>query len=408
MIKKVIFVVCDGLGDRPIAKLEGKTPLEAAYTLHLDSIAVKSECGLMYTLGRGVVPGSDTAHLGLFGYNPSVYYSGRGPIEAAGIGLTLEDGDVAFRGNLGTVDKNLVILDRRVGRIRDVSPFTKEIDGIEIDGIEFIVKPGTAHRAIVVMRGKGLSSAVKDLDPHVENVRVNEAIPANTSEEAKFTCQTLNKFIAKSADILSKLDLNIERKLSGKLSANYLLLRGAGQYKSMPSFHEKYGLKACCIAGGGLYKGVAAYLGMAIINVEGANALPDTNIENKFKRAIEALESHDFIFIHVKAADSLAEDKNFLGKRDFIERIDDAAKLFINLPQDVLLIITADHSTPSELGKHSADSVPIVFKGNGVRVDQVEQFGERSCAQGNLGIIEGKDLMPQISNLMGRIPLYGA
>ncbi len=408
MLKKAIVLIFDGLGDRPIASLGGLTPLEYAKTPNFDKLATQAECGLMHTLGRGLRPGSDTSHLAIFGYEPAEYYPGRGPIEVAGIGLKMQDGDVAFRGNFGTVDENMVIQDRRAGRIRDVAPLTKALNGLEIDGVTLVVKPGTAHRAGVIMRGPRLSSAVTDADPHEVGRAVLEVKPTDDSPEAKRTAELLNKFVAKTHEILAELEFNKERQGRGELPGNCLLVRGAGQYRSFPSFKERFGFSACCVAGGGLYKGVGAFLGMDIIEVPGATALPDSDIEAKFKTALKQLGSHDFVFIHVKAADSLAEDGNPEGKKKFIEKCDKAMGLFDNLPKGALLVVTADHSTPCELKQHSADPVPVMFYGEGVRTDDVAAFGERACAKGGLGHIEGKDIMPQIQNLMGRLHLIGA
>jgi len=408
MLEKAVVIIFDGLGDRPIESFDGLTPLEYADTPNFDKLARMGECGLMHTLGRGLRPGSDTSHLAIFGYDPAEYYPGRGPIEVAGIGLKMQDGDVAFRGNLGTVDDNMVIKDRRAGRIRVVEPLTKALDGLQIDGVTLVVKPGTAHRAGVVMRGKGLSSAVTDADPHEVGQAVRTVEPTDDSPEAKRTAELLNKFIAKSHEILKEQKFNKERENQGKLPGNCLLVRGAGQYRSFPSFKERYGFSACCIAGGGLYKGIGAFLGMEIIEVPGATALPDSDVEAKFKTALKQLDSHDFIFIHVKAADSLGEDGNFEEKKKFIEKSDNVMDVFDGLLKDTLLVVTADHSTPCELKQHSADPVPIMFHGAGVRVDDVDAFGERACAKGGMGHIEGKDIMPQIQNLMGRLHLIGA
>lgn len=408
MVKKVIALIYDGLGDRPIEQLKWKTPLEAASTPNFDEIARKSVCGVMHTLGRGVRPGSDVSHLAIFGYPMEKYYTGRGPIEVAGLGIQLEEGDVAFRGNFGTVDDKWNILDRRAGRIRVVDEFAKAINGIEIEGIEFIVRPGTAHRAGVVLRGRGLSAAVSDADPHEENKPVSRVKPLDDSREAEFTAHVLNEFSKKAYGILNSLEANKKRKEEGLYPANFLLLRGAGMYPSMPRFNDKYNLKSCCIAGGGLYKGVGAFLGMDIIDVPGATALPDTDIEAKLKAALKALDDYSFIFVHVKASDSLAEDGNYQGKKEFIEKADRAMALLTDLPDDVLLFVTADHSTACELKSHSADPVPVMFFGKGVRVDEVQAFTERDCVKGGLGFIEGKDIMPQVMNIMGQLHLIGA
>ena len=254
MIKKTICVVFDGLGDRPIKEFGGKTPLEFANTPNFDAITKKSLCGLMHTLGRGVRPGSDVSHLAIFGYPMELYYTGRGPIEVAGLGIQLQEGDVAFRGNFGTVDADWNILDRRAGRIRIVDEYAAAIDGLMIDGIECIVKPGTAHRAGVVLRGKGLTSAVTDADPHEESKPVMPIRPLDNSESATFTAKVLNKFLRSSYEILDGLEANKIRLASGQFPANFLLLRGSGIYPSMPKFNEKYELKSCCIVCGGFIR----------------------------------------------------------------------------------------------------------------------------------------------------------
>ena len=409
MIKKALVFIMDGLGDRPIKEFDNKTPLECANTPNFNKLCSESQCGLMYTLGRGKRPGSDTAHLSIFGYPVDEYYTGRGPIEAAGVGIKLEHGDVAFRGNFGTVDDNWKVIDRRAGRIKDVTVFSEALDGMEIDGVKFIVKPGSAYRAGVVMRGRGLSSNVSPADSHNEGDSIHEVVPLDETKEAKFTADVLNKFMRKSYDILKELDENKLRKERGELQANFLLLRGAGVYPKLPKFTEKWGFKnACCIAGGGLYKGVGAFLGMDLINVPGANAQVDTNIEGKFNAAVEALKTYDFVFLHIKPTDSLAEDGNYLGKKNFIEKIDKYVSILNQVDDETLIVVTADHSTACELKAHSADAVPILFHAKGIRNDGINKFGERDCSKGSLGIIEGKDVMPNILNVMGRLPLIGA
>ncbi|MCL2587607.1 MAG: phosphoglycerate mutase, partial [Firmicutes bacterium] len=245
------------------------TPLEAAKTPNLDKMAKGSENGLMYTLGRGVKPGSDVAHLAIFGYPMETYYTGRGPIEVAGLGMPLQQGDIAFRGNFATVGDDLTVLDRRAGRIKAVDEFAAAIDGIEIDGVKFIIAPGTAYRAGVIMRGKGLSSEISTCDPGDINMKVLEVKPLDNSPEAKFTASVLNKFHKQAYEILNAMPANKKRADDGQLPANYILVRGAGVAPAMSSFQVKYGMTACCIAGGGLYKGVGAFLGMDVLEIPG-------------------------------------------------------------------------------------------------------------------------------------------
>lgn len=408
MFKRAILVIIDGLGDRPIDEFAGLTPLEFADTPNMDKFARLSECGMMYPLGRGKRPASDIAHLAILGYDIETYYTGRGPIEATGLGIEMKEGDIALRGNLASVDNEMVIKDRRAGRGSGSAPFVKELDGLEIEGVHFFVKPGAAHRAGIVMRGKNLSDAVSDSDPNEPNKPVQTVSPTDDSKEAKFTAEILNKFIATSHEILQGLKLNEFLRQDGKLPANYLLTRWAGKYNGVPTFKEQHGLSASCIAGAWLYKGIAKYLGMRVLNIPGATGMANTDLEMKFKIALGQLETQDFVFIHIKAADSLGKDGNPQGKKAFIEKIDHAMKLFQRLPDDVLFVITADHSTPCELRAHSADPVPIMFCGKGVRAGKLDAFSERTCINGTLGRIEGKDIMPHILNLMGRLPLTGS
>ncbi len=404
MFRKVILLVLDGLGDRPVDEFAGLTPLEVANTESLDKLAELSECGMMHTLGRGIRPPGDVAHLAIFGYDIGKHYTGPGPIEVAGTGFDLQKGDVALRGNLASVsvDFDKVIKNRRMGRDFNIAPFLKELDGLEIEGIRFMVKPGLAHRVGVIMRGENLSGSVTDADPLESKVPARTVEPTDDTDEAKFTADVLNKFLSTAHAVLEELELNEYRRKIGTLPANYLLVRGAGRYNGIPAFNERYGLSASCIAGAWYQKCLAGYLGMKVLNVPGATGMANTDIDTKFKVALGQLETQDFVFVHVKAADSLGKDGNPQGKKDFIEKVDHALKLFLRLPEDVLLVVTADCSTPCELQTHSADPVPIMFCGKGVRSDKVDAFGERTCAQGTLGCIEGKDIMPHILNLIGR------
>ena len=395
--KKHILIVCDGLGDLPVPELANQTPLEAANTPNLDNLAKNGITGLMRVLGQGIRPNSDEAHLALLGYDWKNDYPGRGPIEAAGVGVILEDGDVAIRGNLATVDSGLRVIDRRAGRIDDTTVFVKDFDGMEIDGIKFIVKPGTGHRIIIVMRGRGLSDKITNSDVHyvtednvVENWegnKVNVISPRDDSSEAKFTAGVLQKFLEKTHQILEKNPLNTQLELKG----NYILTRGSGYYKKLTSFAEKWGTRACCIAGAGLYKGLGAITGMDLLETAGATGQPDTDVLAKIKRAKEALAGYNFVFVHIKATDIFGENGDFFGKRNFIERIDMTVKELIDT--DAVIAVTADHSTPCSHKDHSADPVPVLIYSKDIQSDGTEKFGERYCKSGSLGIIEGKDFM---------------
>jgi len=407
--RKAIVVVCDGMGDRPCSELDDRTPLEAADTPNLDRLAEEGVNGIMDTIGTGVRPGSDTAHLSIFGYDPREYYSGRGPFEAAGAGMDLKTGDIAFRGNFATVDGEMVVRDRRAGRIGDVSQLCEAINGLEIDGVKFLAKAGTAYRAGVVLRGENLSHEIGPADPHEEGVRVLEVEPLDDSPEAEKTADLLNRFLKKAHQILKEHPLNKDREENDKLPANFLLVRGAGELKHIPSMKEHFGVEAACIAGAGLYKGVAKVCGMDLIDVEGATGRPDTDVNAKMKKARQLVEEteYEYFFVHVKGTDIFGHDDDPAGKKKFIEKIDEGVGELIGI-EDTYIAFTADHSTPCEMKNHSGDPVPLLIWGPSIRTDEVTRYGERPCMKGGLHRIRGLDLMPEILNLIGKSEIYGA
>ncbi len=407
-MKKIIFIILDGLGDKPIEMFNGETPLEHARTPNMDKLAKEGVTGIIHVLGKGIRPNSDEAHLTLFGYDVKKDYPGRGPIEAAGVGVKLKHGDVAIRANLATVDKKLRVKDRRAGRIESAFEFTRELDGIEMEGVKFIVKSGTGHRVIIIMRGKGLSDKISNSDVHYLTVdkivddwmnhKVNKIKALDNSKEAKFTAQILQRFLEKSHGVLEKNPLNDKREKNGKLRGNYFLTRGPGCYKQLESFNEKYGLKAACIAGAGLYKGLGVIAGMKLIEVKGATGMPNTNVKAKFEKALERINDYDFIFVHVKPTDIFGENGDCEGKKNFIEKkIDPAFKVLMGF--DGIIAVTGDHSTPCKNKDHSGDPVPVLIHGGNIKSDSVKKFSEKECKKGSLGEIFGKDYIKKILEL---------
>ncbi len=408
-MRPILFIIFDGLGDRPIAELDGKTPLEAAKKPNLDRLAELGVTGLIHTIKRGIRPGSDVAHLSLLGYDPKHNYMGRGPFEAAGYGLKLQPGDIALRGNLGTVNSEGIITDRRAGRIDSSAPFAEMINGLTIDGVTVIAQPGINHRIAIALRGPGLSDKVSDVDPHLVDQPILTAASLDDSKEAAHTAVVINKLVAKARTLFESHPINKERRESGKPVANALLLRGAGQMKDIKPFHEVYGLKAACVAGGGLYKGIARILGMDVYEVSGATGKANTDAVAKTNKALELLKKYDFVFLHFKATDSLAEDGKALEKRNFIEKVDATFAPLVPLVEkkDIIVSVTGDHTTSSELKLHTADEVPILITGYGTRTDAVKTFGERPCQSGGLGHMEGKNLIDFLMNLRGQLVMYG-
>jgi 2,3-bisphosphoglycerate-independent phosphoglycerate mutase len=410
-----MLIVCDGLGDLPNPGFGGKTPLQAARKPNMDRLAAEGITGMVNPIGRGIIPGSDTAHLALFGYDPAAYYKGRGTFEALGAGLELREGDVAFRCNFATVRDEggkLVVTDRRAGRIKDEGKeLGKALDGLEFSGVKVVFKPTVEHRAAMVLRGKGLSCMVSDADPHdAVNVPVNECKPLDGSEEAKFTAGIVNRFVAESHAILDGHPLNEARRKQGKPPANIALPRGAGIYVKPPIVGERFGIKAACVAGGALYKGVAKFVGMDAIDVPGATGRTDTDVMAKGRAALELLQKGcDYVFIHVKGTDNAGHDGDFQGKTAMIEKIDGMLGLLLqNAGEDTFIAITGDHTTSCLKKRHSSEPVPFALRGAGIRVDDVRAFDELSCAKGALGNFRGLSVMPTLLDLLGKEHVYGS
>ena len=213
---KAVLVVLDGVGDRPVKVLGGLTPLQVAEAETLDLVAEKGECGIMDPIAPGQPPGSDTAHLAIFGYDPERCYPGRGAFEALGVGVDLRPGDVAFRCNLATVSDDGVIVDRRAGRIGNVdaeklSESLKDIRIEGVDGVEAEFIHSSEHRGVLVLRGERLSRMVSDVDPHLTGVKVPKPRPLDDSIEAKRTARALEEFLEKAGRILREHPLNKER-----------------------------------------------------------------------------------------------------------------------------------------------------------------------------------------------------
>ena len=411
---KAVLIVLDGVGDRPNKTLGGLTPLQAAEAETLDLVAERGECGIMDPIAPGQPPGSDTAHLAIFGYDPERYYPGRGAFEALGVGVDLRPGDVAFRCNLATVNDDGVIVDRRAGRIGNVdaeklSESLKEIRIEAVDGVEAEFIHSSEHRGVLVLRGERLSRMVSDVDPHLTGVRVPKPCPLDNSIEAKRTAKALEEFLDKARRILSEHPLNKERVKRGLKPANAILPRGAGVLPRIKSINELWGVRAAAIAGGALYKGVAKAVGFELIRVEGADGTVNTNLRGKVEAAIRALNDYDLVFLHIKATDNVSHDKNPKRKVEVIEWISRELKPLVEkvLSDDYYLALTGDHTTPCEVGSHTGDPVPLAIIGPGVRRDDVRKFDEISCASGGLNRIRGMDLMRILMNYLGRVPLFG-
>ncbi len=422
MKKKVILVILDGLGDEYIPELNG-TPLEYASneTVTLNKMANEGMCGLVNVIAPGIPPSSDTAHFTIFGYDLSKEYTGRGYFEALGANIPINEGEVALRFNLATVEKSnnlLYIRDRRAGRIsgKDAEELVRALQkAISERGIPAEVHHTLEHRGVLVIKGEGkLSRCVSDVDPHESNVPVLKAMPfeeisGEELEAAKRTARVINEVTKLSYEVLNDHPVNREREEKGLPKANIILSRGAGIAIKLTTFREKWGMNAAYVAGGPLYKGVAKAVGMKEIYVEGATGTVNTNLKGKIDGVLRAIDAgYDFVFLHIKGTDSLSHDKKSREKAEFILKIDKVLDKLLEI-DDVVIAVTGDHSTSSRMGRHIGLPVPIAFYSKSViRRNGISKFNEVQCAEkGALGVIKGSDIMPMLLDLSNRTMEYG-
>lgn len=424
-MKKLIYVAIDGMGDLPIKALDNKTPLEAAETPNMDAIAKNGQTGLMYSVKKGVAPESDVAVISLLGYDPFKYSTGRGVIEAAGVGLKMKDGDLALRCNFATLGQGREILDRRVRRslstkeAKELGTAANKQIKLESYPATFEFSPTLGHRAVLLIRSKAkpLSSAITNSDPayvvvngigvaktDVEMV-LKTCEPEDKTEAAKVSAELVNEFIQKSHDLWEKHPINIKRAAEGKLKANVVLTRDAGHL--LPKFfniNKHYNVDFACLADMHAERGIAMLAGMdsSLLPPPSGNLQQDCEV--RVKALLNALPKHDCFYIHLKGPDEPGHDGNCKLKTQIISAID---KYFfgpllkqISL-EDTVVCITTDHATPCGLKVHSDTPVPVLISGNSLGKGKSSKFSEKECAKGSLGIIDhGYELMPKLMELI--------
>lgn len=407
---KILFIVIDGVSDRPCPDLRGLTPLAAAKKPVLDKLAAEGICGIMDTIAPGVRPGSDTAHLSLLGYDPHTYYTGRGPLECVGTGIPMEPGMIGFRCNFATVSKDGIITDRRAGRIQDTQALSAAIQKeVDLSGfrVDFSFRSGAGHRAALALKGKGLGHCVTSNDPKKEGVPPLKVTEGKQTQADQKTADICNEFVRQSSEILFKHPVNVERVKKGLNPANIVLMRGAGEMGDLPPFEKKYGLSGSVISAASLITGIGTAVGLEHIHVDGITGSQESNIAGKIAAAQEQLTKKDFVLVNIKGADESGHDGLAVQKKNFIEKIDKEFEPLLAL-KDTIIIVCADHTTPCSIKDHSADPVPVIIRGDGVRTDDVFRYDEFSCAKGGLNRIRGCDLMPTALDLINRAHKFGA
>lgn len=423
---KLIYTIIDGMGDTPIEELGGKTPLEAAETPYMDSLAKNGKTGLMYTVGKGMAPESDVAVVSILGYDPFKYHVSRGALETVGAGLKMRSGDLALRCNFGTLAAdNSSIIDRRAGRNltqKEADELAQAInEEVQLDSYSasLQLKSTATYRAALVIRSEAgmLSGNISNTDPAYKRINsvgvadleaemiMKTCNPLDDTEEAKISAELVNEFTRKATPVLDQHEVNRRRAKEGKLKANVILSRDAGSMvPKFPLLKELYGLDFVCLADMNVERGISSLAGMSLVDLP----LPSKNLESdcklRIKKLFEVLPHYDCFYIHIKGPDEPGHDGDFNLKSKLISVVD---KHFvgemlqkINL-EDHIVCITADHSTPCKLKAHSDDPVPLLISGNRLQADMVQRFSEKDCKMGELGVLtQGTELMPKLVNYL--------
>ncbi|MGE4601952.1 MAG: 2,3-bisphosphoglycerate-independent phosphoglycerate mutase [Planctomycetota bacterium] len=387
---RIGLFVLDGLGGLPHAD-RPTTELEAANTPHLDELAQKSSLGRIQLLPPGITPGSGPGHLSLFGHDPMQLEFGRGLLEALGSGYPLAAGEIAARGNFCSVDGDAKVTDRRAGRPTDAECqrlCALLSEQVTVDGAQVQLLPGKEHRFTWVLTGEGLGAAVNDNDPQVIG---REPLPlAGGDDSSSRTAALATAWLEKASQVLA-----------GEENANGVLLRGFSTRPEVASFKDLYRLRSASIAIYPMYRGVAQLVGMEPLDA-GQNL---TDQAAALSAAVK--DGFDFIFVHHKDTDTAGHSGDFAAKVAAIEAFDQVLPSFLAAGLDVIAI-TGDHSTPTSMEEHSWHPVPLLVHSKKVLPAQSATFGERSCMQGDIGTIDGVELMPLLLAHADRLDKYGA
>lgn len=419
------LIILDGLGDRPHPETGGMSPVEAAPTPNLDRLADTGRMGSVTVVRPGVAPESDAGVLALLGYDPERDSPGRGVLEALGVGMTLEPGDVAFRLNFATFDGDGRIADPRVGRsmatgeAQALARALTDADLLGSEGIRAEVRATVGHRGVLRLHptgGGALSAQVSNSDPFYEKVggmgkarsvadpRPLAVAPLDGDAGSERTARATNTFLDGAVRILPGQLVNARRALSGRPLANGLLVRNAGALPRTGGpipFDQKYGFAGAAVTEMPVERGIARLLGLSDRFVGPMGADRDAALKERAHATLTALADHRFAYVHLKGPDEPGHDGRAAAKRELIEQLD--RSFFGPFAaaadwSDLRIVVTADHATPCILKGHSDDPVPLVLAGAGVAAGPATRgavkFSELTAAAGSLGPLRGADVMP--------------
>ncbi len=395
---KYVVIIGDGMADWPVKELDGKTPLQKAYTPNMDRLAVEGILGKVRTIPEGMHPGSDIANLSILGYNPMEFYSGRAPLEAASIGVKLNKNDVAYRCNLVTLKFNkektrAIMEDYCCGHITtaEAKELIEDIDK-NLGSHQFKFYPGVSYRHLMIW-SKG-SAELECVPPHdIIGKEVIDYLPVGKGEDV------LRKMMMDSVDILESHNVNKNRIKEGKNPGNSIWLWGQGKKPDLPTFKQKYSIEGALVSAVDLTRGLGIYAGFKILKVPGITGYLDTNYRGKAEASLKALKKVDFVYIHVEAPDEAGHSGSYEDKIKAIEDFDtfvvgtvvEGIKDFKNYR----ILLMPDHPTPVELRTHTEEPVPfVIFDSGDKQNNEGAEFSEDILKRKNiLNFEEGYKLM---------------
>lgn len=395
---KYIIILGDGMSDEPIASLGNKTCLQAANKPTIDKIAALGRCGMLDTIPPGFAPGSEIANMSVMGYDVPKVFEGRGSLEAASMGVAIEEGEMAMRCNLICID-NGKIKNHSAGHIsneeaEELMQFLQKELGDEV--ISFY--PGVSYRHLLKM--KGGKKQLKCTPPHdVPGTPFTDVMIKATEGEAVETADVLNNLILRSQALLENHPVNLKRAAAGKDKANSIWPWSPGYKPAMKTLLDLYGLKSgSVISAVDLIRGIGVYAGLKVIQVEGMTGLYNTNYEGKAQAAIDALKKDDFVYLHIEASDEAGHEGDVELKVKTIEYLDQRIvkpifEAVVDWDEPVTIAILPDHPTPCALRTHTLDPVPFIIYRPDEKGDDVQVYDEDACMGGSYGLLKGMEFM---------------
>ncbi len=395
--KKIAVLVADGMNDKPLEELGGRTPLEIARTPNMDYFAERGKIGQALFVPEGMTPGSDIANLAIFGYDPRIYFAGRGPLEAINMDIEIGRDEVAFRCNLITVENNKLV-DYSSGHIttKEARVLIKVLNNRLSEWGEFRFYPGVSYRHLLVVKGNPQEYLqLKCVPPHdIMGRAIDRYLPRSRDNKK------LVELMLRAGEILRTHEINQVRIDLKENPANMIWPWGQGVNIELPSFVERFGLSGCVISAVDLIKGIGKSIGLRPVNVPGATGYYDTNYEGKAEHALCCLQKNDFVFVHVEAPDEAGHNGDIRAKITAIENFDKyIVKAFRDQFSDKKhwrVMILADHPTPVALRTHTSDPVTFLVSGEGIEKDKYVTLNEITAADSSLKYPHGHELMESL------------